>query len=714
MARARGSWLLAVLLLAGLAFFLWRAPRGAGEPRAAPDLAGPPATAPARTADVSELAPARVEIESRPSAVSPAPPARAELRGIVRAGNGTPLEGASVQVFRPAFRGFDLRGGAPEDEPEQVSEVQSDTRGEFRVALSPGDRVDLEARREGLCPARAVDRGAGEFVELVLLTGLRVRGRITRARDGAPVAGARVGIQAPGSPLLLPETTVSAGDGTYSLRVPAAPTRLKVVPLVEQSSPFLPLSFDAGGECVLDVAVEDGVRVEGRVSARDTGRPLAARVHEGRVGGRSVATDERGEYVLTGFGNPDVGALLASAPGYASARGILGAPVDGRLRVDFELVRGRSARGRVVDERASPVERARVLAVAQDGVNEDWRTGWTGADGSFALADLLPEMRHALLITASGYATQVHDFPADELARAELDLGTFVLRAPRALRGRVVDEGGKGLEGVIVSTRGWNADRFALGRSEEDAAGSHHVAVRERVSDAEGRFAFEDLAPGDYALGARAAGRAAPPEQSVEIAGTDVERKIVLPSGDAIRGVVRDERGLPLASIHVGLSVEELRDPAAALESRSLSLRTKADGVFEFTGLPAGLYALELFPTAYAPEDLHTPLLATNVAHVAAGAAPLEVEMQRGLTIEGVLRDDLGAALAGHSVSAVGAKGEIGWTAWTDAEGRFAMPVARGTTWTLQVYDPGQLEGPPRLALPSVAAGTLDLSIELR
>jgi hypothetical protein len=42
------------------------------------------------------------------------------------------------------------------------------------------------------------------------------------------------------------------------------------------------------------------------------------------------------------------------------------------------------------------------------------------------------------------------------------------------------------------------------------------------------------------------------------------------------------------------------------------------------------------------------------------------------------------------------------------------MPVARGTTWTLEVYGPGQLEGPPRLALPSVAAGTLDVSIELR
>ena len=126
-------------------------------------------------------------------------------------------------------------------------------------------------------------------------------------------------------------------------------------------------------------------------------------------------------------------------------------------------------------------------------------------------------------------------------------------------------------------------------------------------------------------------------------------------------------------------------------------------------------FAIETFPYRDRWKKLSSlPLLATSVAHVSAGSAPLRVELQRGLTIEGVLRDGHGAALGDYSVSAVGPEGEVGWTSYTDAEGRFAMPVARVTTWTLEVYGPGQLEGAPLRSLPGVAAGTLDVWIELR
>jgi uncharacterized protein (DUF2141 family) len=275
----------------------------------------------------------------------------------------------------------------------------------------------------------------------------------------------------------------------------------------------------------------------------------------------------------------------------------------------------------------------------------------------------------------------------------------------------VRDESGAALANVGVSREGWTEDRFALAGSGAEPVGANYVAVRERVTRTDGRFAFEDLAPGEYRLGARARGWPAPQEQVLHVVDEDLEVDLVLAAGGRIAGTVVDERGQTLAKIAVNLSAEELRDSSRSLDDRSLSTRTAADGAFEFAGLPAGSYALELFPTSYGPEELRAPLLATHVAHVATDAAALRVEMQRGLTIEGVLTDAHGAALGDHGVEAVDAAGAVGWSAYTDAEGHFAMPVARGSTWTLRVLAPER--GEPLLSVPGVVAGTLDVRIQL-
>src|SRR5688572_19119538 len=232
MAHARGSWVLVTVLLGGLVLYLWDARRGSGEPRAAPERDQPARAepGPSPSAPAPEVSSSRAELET--DASTPAP-SGLELRGVVRAGDGAPLPGASVRLLRPAFRGFDLRGGAQETQPEPVHELQSDERGEFRFALAEGERVDVEARREGSCPTRAADRGAGDFVELVLLAGLRVRGRVTRARDGSPVEGARVSVREPGAAAPQPDT-FTAADGTYSLRVAAPGGSLRVEPVAEQ------------------------------------------------------------------------------------------------------------------------------------------------------------------------------------------------------------------------------------------------------------------------------------------------------------------------------------------------------------------------------------------------------------------------------------------------------------------------------------------------
>ncbi len=141
---------------------------------------------------------------------------------------------------------------------------------------------------------------------------------------------------------------------------------------------------------------------------------------------------------------------------------------------------------------------------------------------------------------------------------------------------------------------------------------------------------------------------------SLSPGGTRSGVTVVLRRGLAVRGVVKDEDGRPLAGAEVNLSsARTVRAGRGGVQmsfigpGSQLRRETGADGRFEFRGLKAGDYTV----SARRPGFSRATVDPVNVAEARA-AEPLELVLKPGATISGVLRDKAGAGASGWSVSA--------------------------------------------------------------
>jgi len=133
-------------------------------------------------------------------------------------------------------------------------------------------------------------------------------------------------------------------------------------------------------------------------------------------------------------------------------------------------------------------------------------------------------------------------------------------------------------------------------------------------------------------------------------------------------------------------------------------------GAFEILGLAEGRYQVEAF-RARRDEDEDRPWISTYLDHVEPGGEPLFLVLERGTTIEGVLRDARGEPAAGLYVQPriddVAPRVAGGMT---DGGGRFRLVVPRNTRWTIDVWGEGD---EVLLSEPGIAAGTRELELEL-
>jgi protocatechuate 3,4-dioxygenase beta subunit len=650
------------------------------------------------------------------------------LHGRVVDPSGRPIPAAQVVAWLPLARAFSVLNLDDARDETQLAETRSDSSGRFAIQLERGQRVDLAASADGFADLRVPDRYAGECVEVVLSRGCILSGRITRASDGAAVAGAALRVFRYGGPSTISFRSTSNAAGEYRFTgLPSERMVLEVLPRDDQSPGWIHLEFRSDGTLVTDVKVEPGLRVRGRVTDAATGAPIAgAEVGEGWTFRRKVASDADGAYELPGFGSSGVPDVHVRAKGYGrQLRQHLPPPVDGVIAADFALIAAQRAVGRIVDAGDAPVADAYVAAVASSFTGEgqlaEWPSTRSGPDGRFAVADLHPQIHHVLFVQKPGAATVVYEFPASEAGAAELDLGDVRLPPPALLTGRVVDDHGDGVADAEVVLLGANADRYRMQGDhppERDPL-EHYVGSRRGRSDDLGRFSFADLPAGTFRVGAQARGR--PPSKQVEVSLAASETKsgveVVLPGSMKIAGRVVAPSGEAVAGVRVAArQLIPNGDEASVASDR--------DGSFELKGLTAGHYTLEAETYSDDPDDPKALLLHTVLADVEAGVADLRFEMLRGAPITGSLVDERGAPVAGAWVEArragqdeaAGAARQESFWSQTGRDGRFRIVVPTGISFDLTARS--EVSGFQRdragVLARGVAAGARDVTLQVR
>ena len=481
----------------------------------------------------------------------------ATLRGLVVSPAGTGVAGATVRLTSSSADAPSTRWG------RGGRRAEADAEGAFKLlGLRPG-AYGATADGEEWAPGESeeVTLSSGVVTEITL--SLREGGSLTGevfGDDGNPDAGVTINafsIEGGGG-----DSATADAAGRFELHhlapstytVMAQPNLQSLSDKVESEEQINPMSFMSEmrmttaevreGEAthvVLGAPPAHPVRIFGRVS--EAGEP----VREGMVvalgEGRSVleafssaALDEDGSYELV-IDEPGDVVLNYQEVGFQSGGvefHVRTGEVD-ELEFDLELPTGR-IEGVVLGPEGTPLAGQRVGVERETGLASlagiDGRGGErTDADGRFVLARLQPGT-YALRYGGGKYGRSV--LAGVELAEGEAVGGLHLrLTRPGTLEGVVLDTDGRPVGNAAIFVRG------AGGHLTERMASS--------VSDDEGRFVVEGVAPGEVTLTARTREASSAESRSVmvrEDAATNVE--LILESGTILRVVVEDAEGSQL------------------------------------------------------------------------------------------------------------------------------------------------------------------------
>ncbi|HUS81145.1 MAG TPA: carboxypeptidase-like regulatory domain-containing protein, partial [Armatimonadota bacterium] len=239
-----------------------------------------------------------------------------QIRGRVLDPEGGPVTGVRPQVSwltrGPGFDPLDIvdMGQAYFGPPPEVAEViatETDAEGWFEVLdMPPGLALHASVRVPGYAPAYVQapwrDLGAGTPLQLVLQTPGAVRGRVYRGHDGRPM---------PGVSVMCGYVTATTDERGYYEATGLAPgawdVHLHELPRVFTARAVPDVVVEPGATVEgVDLVAAAGVEISGRVTERDTGRPvpgvgICCNTQQQPSVGRSwplLFTDDRGCYRL--------------------------------------------------------------------------------------------------------------------------------------------------------------------------------------------------------------------------------------------------------------------------------------------------------------------------------------------------------------------------------------------------------------------------------
>jgi protocatechuate 3,4-dioxygenase beta subunit len=294
----------------------------------------------------------------------------------------------------------------------------------------------------------------------------------------------------------------------------------------------------------VELTLAPGARLEGTVTARETGSPVAGAtviVHEWTF--RTEAkTDAAGNYVVTELPpstNPWQGfTVLAIADGLRRGEQTNLVPKGGRTyRVDFALDKGEALSGRVVDREGRPLAGATVA----EGWETFDRSAKTAEDGSYTLPNVNVAPNLVFVARADGYLPQQRQSDGTKT----LD---FELEASLSVEGIVVDRADVPKKGARIYLHRMS---YAAGIQPDP---QENRSSNVTTSGEDGTFRFESVLPGQVAVVAfhkdTGPGEKAPIEVPVGGPGAK-DVRVRLSEGLTVEGEVRDREERPLPGVTV-------------------------------------------------------------------------------------------------------------------------------------------------------------------
>lgn len=529
-----------------------------------------------------------------------------------------------------------------------VGRATTDADGRFSLSGLGDEVVTLWAESDGakqVGSLGSVTSGADVTVEL---KPSRTLEGVVRRGD-KPVAAALVTAVEAHLPRFF--DAVTRADGTFTLS--GVPEGSWVVFASEGDARALRSVF-ARDYLPIELDLLSPRQVKGRVVLGSNDQPVPdVEVELGGVTPRLTRTDATGTFVFDGVRAQVVELSVSDARGVGSA----GVNLDDGEPIVVRLLRGRTVRGRVVEEDGRPV--ANAVMEVRDTVQAKPVT--TGPDGRFEVQRVSVGPVSVNVIT-DGYLPEYETFTADEV--------TLTLRRAAMLRGRVVRPG-KGM--LFVSAR--RSDGNA--READDTSG--WFDSKEVV---DGGFALS-LVPGRYQVSVSGEGVL---PQAREVRAPADEVVFELSGGARLEGHVTNAKGEP--------------EPGARLTARrdddTQFTETNQRGEFELGGLPSG----EVIVSVMAGTGEWT--LEKKVTLRDAETTRADFSPDPGAPLAGVVVDSLGAPVPDVSVRATCVEDESqSVSARSDAQGAFRLlglpagPVrlvayAEGRTLTLDTTAPNE------------------------
>ena len=484
-------------------------------------------------------------------------PNKARLAGVVKDGDLV-LENVQINVKgRAGNTGFATTGAS----------------GVFVIENLAADTYTLEATRQGYTMVKdsievVLPPGGSDSVQVELKPiSLTIAGTVLAAGQGL----ANINVELLGNNLTRSTTTDADGkfsfgglqpDMTYTVRTNIFKTGYTEADTVVQ------LGLQNVNNLVLHVAVAAG-EIFGNVGTASAS--ITAEHADGRT--FSAISNSQGSYRITEL-PAGTYVVRATKNGYVAAPAqqqvTIGATESKEVNFTLSANVGRIA-GLVRSNGGDPLAGVTVTAVS-DGSSPV--TAVTDSGGTYQMDDMPAGRTYTVIAELDGYSAD----PPQRQVTVQKDQTTnadFILTANTGtIQGRVVTQNGAALDKALVSVK-----NETTGQSKSTWTG------------ADGRFAFQSLAAGQYRVSVSKGGYASTGDSVVTLAeGATVDLVLKMESQTGtIRGFVRYRgRGLQKARVTASGPTE-------------VSVTAGADGAFRFDALPAGNYDLRAENEGFPP-----------------------------------------------------------------------------------------------------------------